>query len=94
MTYLESYAPAMRANSFPVDSQPTEVLRQGVARTKQEPTSKVTDEAIVRTIGHLNDQQLDDIGICRKPRASSWRSLGRGIPPAEICKFDYFWLNI
>lgn len=94
MAYLGEHAPAVRTNSIPAGLEPTVRLRGGVTPTKREPTSMVTDEAIVRTIGHLNDHQLDDIGICRKPREPSRRSLGRGIPPLQISEFDYFWLDI
>ena len=94
MAYIGVYAPATRTNSVPAGTERTERLQGSVTPTRREPTAKVTDEAILRAIGHLNDQQLDDIGICRKPRAPSWRSLGRGIPLLEISEFEYFWLHI
>lgn len=56
--------------------------------------SQVTDDAILRAIAHLNDQQLGDIGVCRKIRKSTLRSSGRGMSPISIVEFDYFWIEI
>ena len=56
--------------------------------------SQVTDDDILRAIAHLNDQQLDDIGICRKVRKLAWRSSGRGMSPTPIVEFDYFWVKV
>lgn len=93
MTHLETYVSPARANSISVVTEPAEWPLREATKIKQEPASKVTDEAIILKIEHLNDQQLDDIGICRKWRASSWRSSVRGVSPTEVCEFDYFWLE-
>lgn len=52
--------------------------------------TRLTDEATLRELGRLNDHQLRDIGVFRKPKRIQWRNIGRGMAAVPAFQFDYF----
>lgn len=94
MAYIQSHAPTMQFERMPGGTDLAERRPEWGSPLDRKTTSKVINEATLETIGHLNDQQLEDIGIWRKPRRSTWQPMARGLPPMERVEFDYFWLDV
>ena len=66
-------------------------IRRWFAPSKAEEGSRVTDEVLLRQLHVLDERQLADIGIYRKPRHISLLWLARGLGPISMTRFDYFW---
>lgn len=68
-------------------------VRRRVVPPDTEQGSRVTDEATLRELNRLNEQQLKDIGIRRELKRTKWLDLGRGMAPVPVNEFDYFRLG-
>lgn len=61
-----------------------------IVRPDDGEASHITDTAALRDFDRLDEEQLKDIGVRRKPRRIRWLEPGRGIAPVPVVEFDYF----